>query len=284
MILPRVLTSLVMAPLFLWALYLGGVPFSLLMFFLILLAVWEFHQLAEAGGYATQSWWGVAAGMGITLSLVFPGVRPSQPFAAQAPAFAQMTMVLVLVLREMARADKSLSMLRLGMSALQVLLIAWPLGHFILLRDLRGTSGPALFQIGRDSAFFLVILLWVQDTAAWAAGSILGQNRLAPVISPKKSWEGSLVGLLAAVVTAIVLREAWLKPYFSRPEIIVLAVALGALAQISDLTESLLKRCLGAKDSSSLLPGHGGILDRFDSFIFSTPFLYFYLIVTGRGS
>ena len=84
-------------------------------------------------------------------------------------------------------------------------------------------------------------------------------------------------------MTALVLRESFFPHLFGRGETVVAAAALGVLAQLSDLAESLLKRCFGVKDSSNLLPGHGGILDRLDSFLFSTPFLYFYLTAVGRG-
>ncbi len=283
MLLPRILTTLFLAPLFLWVLYLGSAPFLVFMTTLIFLALVEYHAMAEAGGHATQSWWGVAAGLLVVAALVFPGVRPSTPFAAQAPALALAAAVAVLVFREFARRDKTLSMLRLAMSSGGILLIAWPLGGFILLRELRGAS-PALFNAGRHAAFFLVALVWAQDTAAWAVGSLMGKHRMSPQVSPKKSWEGAAAGLAAAVLAALLIREGWLQALFGRGEAVLLALGLGALAQASDLAESLFKRCFGVKDSSSLLPGHGGVLDRFDSFLLSGPFLYFYLISVGRAS
>lgn len=283
MVLPRVLTALVLAPLFLGVVALGGLPFSLFMLFLIFLALWEFHAMAETGGHATQSWWGIGAGLMIALSLVFPGLRSEVRFMAQAPAFSFLLAILLLLGRELARRDKSLSMLRLAMSCAGLLLIAWPLGAVILLRDLHGPT-PELFNAGRTALFYLIALIWTQDTAAWAVGLTLGKTRLAPQVSPKKSWEGAVGGLLAAVLLSLFLREGWMKPLFGRGEIIFLSIGLGVLAQMSDLTESLYKRCFGVKDSSGLLPGHGGILDRFDSFLLSAPMLYFYLISVGRVS
>ncbi len=280
-ILPRVITALVTAPLFLWVLYLGGLPFLLFMFFLVFLALWEFHGMAEAGGYATQSWCGLIGGVLLVAAMGFPGMKISIPFSAQSPAFILIFLVFVFVMREVFRRDKSLSMLRISMSGLGLLFVVMPLGYFMLLRELRGPHGD-LFFIGRDISFFLVLLIWIQDIAAWAVGLLAGKRRLAPAISPKKSWEGAVAGLSAAVLLALFLHEVWLKPEFTRMEIALLAGVLGVLAQLSDLAESLMKRCFGVKDSSSLLPGHGGVLDRFDSFIFSAPFLYFYLIVTGR--
>ncbi|MBK8574860.1 MAG: phosphatidate cytidylyltransferase [Elusimicrobia bacterium] len=281
MVLPRVLTALVLAPVFLWVLYLGNVPFLAFMFILIVLALWEFHRVAEEGGYATQGSVGIAAGAGVALSMVFPGVRPTVPFVSQAPAFAVMLALLLMILREMARKDKGLSMLRLAMSFTGILLIVWPLGYLALLRELRGTNGT-LMNGGFLAAVFLVVLIWTQDTAAYFVGISIGKHRLAPAISPKKSWEGAVGGLVAGVLLSLALRELFMKDLFGRGEILVLASVLGALAQVSDLTESLIKRCFGVKDSSALLPGHGGVLDRFDSFLLTAPFLYFYMISLGK--
>ena len=281
MLLPRILTAVVLAPVFLWVLYLGNVPFLAFMFILILLALWEFHQMAEEGGYATQGWAGILAGGAVALSIVFPGIRPGVPFVMQAPAFAVMGALFLLVIREVVRRDKGLSILRLAMSLTGILLIVWPLGYFALLRELRGNSGAAL-NGGFYASVYLVVLIWTQDTAAYAVGRLYGKHRLAPAISPKKSWEGAAGGLLIGVLVSLALRELLMKDLFGRGEILVMSVFLGALAQMSDLTESLMKRCFGVKDSSSLLPGHGGILDRFDSFLLTAPFLYFYMISIGK--
>lgn len=281
MVLPRVITALVAAPLFLWALYLGSLPFLLLMLMLIFLALWEFFGMAERGGYATQAWWGMGGGMILALSLIFPGIRPATSFQVQAPAFALILTIFLFVVREMARRDKSLSMLRIGTSLMGVFLIAWPLGHLILLRDLRGAQ-DASFQLGRNVTFFLVFLIWAQDVGAWAAGMAFGKHRLALQISPKKSWEGAAAGLASAMIVALLARELLLPTVFSRGEALLLGAVLDVLAQISDLAESLIKRCFDVKDSSQLLPGHGGVLDRFDSFLFSAPFLYYYLITMGK--
>lgn len=281
MVLPRVLTAVLAAPLLLWVLWLGGLPFLIFLVTLTLLALWEFHAMAEEGGHATQSWWGILLGALVAAAFAVSGHRPDAPFANQAPALALTLAAALAVFREMARRDKSLSMLRLGMTAAAVLVVVWPLSFLGLLRELRGLG--AHFHVGRDAAFFLTAIIWVQDTVAWAVGRAAGRHKMAEVISPKKSWEGAAAGLAGAVLTGLVLRETLFPNLFLRFEAAAAAAVLGALAQVSDLAESLVKRCFGVKDSSQLLPGHGGVLDRFDSFLFSTPFLYFYLIMVGRG-
>jgi phosphatidate cytidylyltransferase len=284
LILPRVLTVLVAAPLFLWVLYLGSLPFAIFAATLVLLALWEFHRMAEEGGYPGQSWWGIGWGMALLAAMVFPGLRPNLPFASQAPAVMLTVAVAAVVGREMARRDKGLSMLRAAVSFAGILLVVWPLGHLVLLRELRGLDDPALYHVGRNATFFLVAIIWAQDSVAWAVGIPFGRRRMAAQISPKKSWEGAAAGLAAAVLAALLLREVFLRPVFSRPEAAALGAVLGVLAQMSDLAESLVKRCFGVKDSSDLLPGHGGVFDRFDSFLFSAPFLYYYLVFFGKGS
>lgn len=281
MVLPRVLTAIAAAPLFLWVLWLGGAPFLTFLLFLVMIGLWEFHSMAEQGGHATQSWWGILLGLLLAMAFFLSSLRTDLLFARQAPAFALTLAAALSMFREMARRDKSVSMLRLGMTAAGLLLIVWPLSFVGLLRELRGSGG--LYHAGRDAVFFLTALIWAQDTAAWAVGKTIGSRRMAETISPKKSWEGAAGGLAAALVVGLVLREAFFQELFGRGEAAVVALVLGVLAQASDLAESLVKRCFGVKDSSQLLPGHGGVLDRFDSFLFSTPFLYFYLTMTGRG-
>jgi phosphatidate cytidylyltransferase len=129
---------------------------------------------------------------------------------------------------------------------------------------------------GGDCLLFLFALLWVGDTAAMWVGSALGKHRLAPAVSPNKTIEGFIGGLLGAAVIGIVMA---LWKFSGLPWYHVLGIAIGCslFGQLGDLVESMWKRSLGIKDSSTLIPGHGGVLDRFDSLLFAAPFMYFYL-------
>ncbi|OVE77052.1 hypothetical protein BVX98_03750, partial [bacterium F11] len=120
------------------------------------------------------------------------------------------------------------------------------------------------------------------DVGAWGVGRLVGKRPLAPRISPKKTWEGTLAGLVLGCLVGWLFRESFLPKAFGPLEGVIYALLIGITAQISDLMESLLKRSFNVKDSSELLPGHGGILDRFDSFIFAAPFFYYVLLGTGR--
>ena len=122
----------------------------------------------------------------------------------------------------------------------------------------------------------LFALIWVEDITAYAIGSRWGSHKIAESISPKKSWEGTIAGLIGAAAVGALFQLTLLKQQLRLTEAIGLALIVGILAFASDLGESVLKRGAGAKDSSQLLPGHGGVLDRFDSFLLTAPFYYYY--------
>lgn len=118
--------------------------------------------------------------------------------------------------------------------------------------------------------------IWICDSAAFFGGTALGKHKLFPRVSPKKSWEGAIFGFVFAIL-AMILAKNVLLDFLSIKDAIVIGFIIGTLGQIGDLTESLLKRDAGVKDSSNLIPGHGGIFDRFDSLLFSSPIIYLYL-------
>jgi phosphatidate cytidylyltransferase len=119
--------------------------------------------------------------------------------------------------------------------------------------------------------FLLFAVVWLGDTAAYYVGSKLGRHKMAPVISPKKSWEGSLAGFVASILAAAVW--SWWRLGRIDIELLAAAALTAAAAQIGDLVESMIKRGSGVKDSGNILPGHGGILDRIDAMLFAAPVL-----------
>lgn len=121
--------------------------------------------------------------------------------------------------------------------------------------------------------FFALALNWAGDSVAFYTGRALGRHRLAPVVSPKKSWEGA-VGAVAGSVAFGLLYMGYFVPGVAAWKVIVVAVAGNIAGQFGDLTESALKRGAGVKDSGTLLPGHGGVLDRLDSSLFAAPVVY----------
>ncbi len=147
--------------------------------------------------------------------------------------------------------------------------------HFILLRQLGATDDmPFWVQPGLRYLFLLIITVSASDIFAYYGGKRFGKNLLSPQISPKKTVEGSLTGTIAAILCAGLV--AWV---FRIPVLHGLALGgiISVVAQVGDLSESLLKRDAGMKDSGTLIPGHGGMLDRTDSYIFSGAVAYYYI-------
>ncbi len=156
----------------------------------------------------------------------------------------------------------------IGGGAIALLAIALPMALVIPLYNLPG---------GRDLLVLLIVVIVLNDTLAFYVGSNLGRTAMAPVLSPKKTWEGAVGGVGGALIGAIVL-----SLFFLSDLPLLHAVVLGILLSVAgiggDLAESSLKRAAGAKDSSQLLPGHGGALDRLDSLLFAVPVLYYYVV------
>jgi phosphatidate cytidylyltransferase len=140
---------------------------------------------------------------------------------------------------------------------------------------------PAIpVRYGFDGMQWILLLLavtWAGDTFALIAGKTFGKHLLAPGLSPKKTYEGAIAGLLGGVAVAAAVRHLFL-PDLPALHVIILSFLLGVFGQMGDFAESLLKRAAEIKDSSHLIPGHGGALDRMDSLLFAIPVLYFYLL------
>jgi phosphatidate cytidylyltransferase len=151
-----------------------------------------------------------------------------------------------------------------------VIYIGWMLSHFIPLRELAA---------GRDWVFLALFTNIATDTTAFFVGSAWGRRHLAPKISAGKTWEGTVAGFLAAIAAAVlmaaVLPGLEAVPYW---QAVVLGILIGIFAQLGDLTESMFKRSAGLKDSGTMIPGHGGILDRLDSILFTGVVTYYYVI------
>jgi phosphatidate cytidylyltransferase len=124
----------------------------------------------------------------------------------------------------------------------------------------------------------IFITLWMTDSAAYFVGSAIGKHKLFPRVSPNKSWEGAIAGFVFATITLVVLKIFLLR-FFDWTDIIAFSIILGIFGQIGDLIESLIKRDAGVKDSSNIIPGHGGIFDRFDSLLFAAPIIYLYMVL-----
>ena len=149
------------------------------------------------------------------------------------------------------------------------------LSFLILIRELPKLANFD-YQTGGKWIVFLYISIWSCDTLAYFIGRLIGEHKLSSVISPRKTVEGALAGVLGALIAAWICQQTFMSQFAFR-QLIPIALIVGIIGQIGDLVESLLKRAAGVKDSSAIIPGHGGVLDRFDSIIFTAPWVYYYL-------
>lgn len=154
---------------------------------------------------------------------------------------------------------------RLGWQTLGLIYLPLLLGHLVLLRQLPD---------GRGWVFLVLFAVMACDSLAYFVGSSFGKHKLYPAVSPKKSVEGSLGGLVGSCL-GVWLAAVLFLPTFGTGHVILVGVLLGVVGQVGDLFESLLKRACGVKDSGGIFPGHGGILDRLDSLLFAFPLAYY---------
>jgi len=267
-LLPRVLTALVGIPVLLGAVYFGGLPFFFVVLGIILLGLREFFWLAQESGYPCYSSIGVLGGLLVALSVFLNGLSFGQATENQGTAALMALILLAIVIRSLLRGPAETTLSEWGVTFFGIFYVAWSLSHLLLLRDLRPE--------GENATYLLFFLIWAEDICAYWIGVRWGRHPIAEKISPKKTWEGTLAGLLAAMAVAAFFERTLLRSSLGMPEALGLGLITGLLAFASDLGESMLKRGAGVKGSSVLLPGHGGILDRFDSFILTAPFFYYY--------
>lgn len=173
-----------------------------------------------------------------------------------------------MILELLAPEEKPFTALKSAIFGLLYIGLPFGLLPFMAIRD--GTySGGLLFG--------LVALIWVFDSGSYVVGSAFGRTKIMPIVSPGKTWEGALGGMLCAIAASFAAREVF--GVVDQKDWIMLACIVSVFGLLGDLVESSIKRQYSLKDSGSLLPGHGGMLDRFDSLVFSIPFIGFYLYV-----
>lgn len=145
----------------------------------------------------------------------------------------------------------------------------------ILIRELP-KSVNIEYSAGARWILLMLVTIWVCDTAAYFLGSTIGKHKLFPRVSPNKTIEGAIAGFIFAIITAYIFHITYIK-LLSLLDCLIIGAIVGVMSQIGDLIESLFKRDAGVKDTSGILPGHGGFLDRFDAPLFVAPLIYLYL-------
>lgn len=254
----RVLSAAVLAPVVLGCLWVGGTAFVVLVLLAAAGLSFEWLTICDCRPGTPAAAPFLAAVMGAALSVVFGAAVLALPILA---AGAVLTWLLAPVAT---RSWFAIGVLYLGLGVAALL---W-------LRD----DGA----VGRAHVLFILILVWGSDIGAYMVGRTVGGARLAPRISPGKTWSGAVGGLLVAVTAATVASYV-MQPPSSLVMVMLAAAGLGIVAQAGDLFESLAKRHFGVKDSGHIIPGHGGLLDRLDALLAAAPVAAAFALVSGRG-
>ena len=257
----RITSAIILISLLLLLLYQGSVfHFWLLYVVAIVLALDEYYQLLTAVDFRCFRWSGMVGGL--VLSFFFLRRGPESVHIALIAVFAGLFLQALVSSDDFKRSLEGVATTFLG-----IFYIAYLLGHMVWLRRM---------ESGTDLVIFCLILIWANDTGAYYIGSRYGLTKMAPVLSPGKSWEGFFAGFLMSMVAA--WAGASLLPVGGLRAALIMAGIVSCIGPVGDLVESLIKRTSAKKDSGTLIPGHGGLLDRIDSLIFCAPFLfYFYL-------
>ncbi len=267
----RVGAGIVLIPIVLLITHRGGFAFACFIALLAALGSLEFARMAAARALRISSVV-VMAGSALVVFAFY--------FGSLAAAAAVITLVaFVAMIERLARVDVEKYVLSVSLSITAVVYTGWLLGSFVLLREFAAEALKPEFagqgDIGRSLVFLVLILAWSNDSGAYFVGSAIGRHRLMARVSPSKTVEGALGGIAACIVAALISRATF-APFLAPGDAVLGAVLVGAACIVGDLVESMLKRSTGVKDSSHLIPGHGGLLDRFDSLLFAGPVFYLF--------
>jgi len=259
----RVVTAFFFATCMLGSLFLGPLFFASFGLLLVLVVLLEFYRLVKSTELSPN----IPAGLILSLAVYGLAFSVLVYNKSLQNALLLVPIVLAVFVAELYR-KSSTPFQNIAITLLAVCYVALPFSFYLAL----GFMGASFSYILPLS---LLLLIWANDSGAYMFGVTIGKNRLFERHSPKKSWEGFLGGVVIASLVAWILSR---YVHILAPiHWFALAILVGVVGTLGDLVESMLKRSLNIKDSGSFLPGHGGLLDRFDSLIFAAPLVYIYL-------
>jgi phosphatidate cytidylyltransferase len=258
----RWLTGLILAPLLVVVILFGSEKlFAALVIVFILGGVWEYNHMVFGDGFIKEKIQG----------LIFAAVIPLFVISGNnqyLSAVLASSVLIVFIIFILSIKESNFDFLSVAKVIFGIMYIPFLMSYFISLR---------MMEKGAVWIIFVLILAFIGDIAALYAGKYFGKHKLAPLVSPGKTVEG-LAGLVVCSTVACLIFSYYFLPEISLWKIAILAFVGSIIGQLGDLCESAIKRTYGLKDASSLLPGHGGILDRLDCLLFITPFVYYYRI------
>jgi len=262
-LLKRIATSVILLPLvFAGIQYLPRLGFFCFVQIFILASILEFYNLPRKKKLFPDKTVGILFALLISSSFYF------ERFPLQLAVFIGLFFMGAYYLLTIKDIEKLVQFpASIALTFFGIFYLSFTLNHFNLLRD----------EYGPYYIYFILAVIFIGDVGAFLIGKTWGKHKLAPLASPKKTWEGCFAGLFMAMLAGAAAQQLFLNDQMSLWQGIAFAFLVHAVAQMSDPIESLFKRAAGVKDSSNLLPGHGGFLDRIDSFILAAPFFYYLL-------
>ena len=267
----RIRTALIAIPIALFFIKMGGLLFAAGVLVLGLVGWREYHSMLATQGFHVYAMTGL---IGSLLLIIAAGLGRVKALLPLTTLFALLVMLEGLYYYAKGQFPENT-----GLTCMSLLYIGLPFAHFVLLREITGTNHTiplwGTMSLGEALLWTVMFATWASDTFAYFGGRAFGKTKLLPAVSPKKTKEGALCGFIGCVATVLLLGSLWLQ--YSFFSMLVLGVGIGFFAPLGDLVESILKRSCQIKDSGNFFPGHGGVLDRCDSLIFSVPFAYYFI-------
>lgn len=262
----RILASIIYIPCLIIIARRGGFYYLALIDIMILVGLWEFYKMMEAKGLRPYKAIGIISGLALSWYIFFQQ-------GVYANFFLSIIFFLIMTL-ELVRKEKGLAVYHISVTIFGVFYVAWLGSHLILLRELPHLKGLD-YSLGFSFVIVVFALTWCYDTGAFFIGSKFGKHRIFPRVSPGKTLEGAIGGIVFSIIGSLVAR--WLvAPYLGIIQAVGLALISSVVGQLGDLVESMIKRDVKIKDASTTIPGHGGALDRFDSLLFTAPLIYYF--------
>ena len=268
----RVLVAIFGIPLILFTLYKGSYPLLFLVLIINIFSQYELYKLAEKKNASPLKYVGILFGVFMTLIFFFQGIEKSWLILFSG--------IIVILLIELFR-NKSNATLNVSTTVLGILYPTSLFSFLILIREIpkhATISADIPYEHGGLYLIVVMITIWICDTAAYFIGSAIGKHKLFKRVSPHKTVEGAVAGFIFSLITVYVFYLIY-PNLFSLFNYLMIGILVGIFSQIGDLVESIFKRDAGVKDSSAILPGHGGFFDRFDAPTFVRPIIYLYLLL-----
>lgn len=261
----RVIVALFGIPLIVIICILGKLPFLIFTLIIGLVSFFEFSKMISRRKFFPNLLIGF---LSVTIIIV------NSFFNFTSLEVISFFIVPILLLLELFRRNES-AIVNIGTTLIGIYYIGLFASSLVLIREYFRDS-YFLYDQGGYIIISVLASIWVCDSAAYFIGTAIGKHKISARVSPHKSWEGAIAGFVFSIITMVLAQIIFLN-FISVIDAVAIGIIIGTFGQVGDFVESLIKRDSNVKDSSSIIPGHGGIFDRFDSLLFSAPIIYLYM-------